>query len=89
MRLNAKALAYASAALCGGSVLFIGLANLSSPDYGRRVLELLASVYPGYTADRSIESVMIGTGYALVKGAVVGWLLGWLYNRLSKSERDQ
>ena len=83
-KLNPKALAYASAVLCGGSILLIGLINLSSPDYGLEFLELAASVYPGYSAERSIESVIIGTGYALVDGAVCGWLLGWLYNRLAK-----
>ena len=84
MKLNERALAYASATLCGGGALVIGLVNLSSPDYGREVLDLLASVYPGYTAERSLESVLILTGYALVKGAVIGWLFGWLYNRLAK-----
>jgi hypothetical protein len=34
--------------------------------------------------DRSLDSVLIGTGYALVKGTILGWLLGWLYNRLVK-----
>ena len=85
MKLDNKALAYAGAALCGGSVLVVGLINLSSPEYGREVLELLASIYPGYHAERSVESVLIGTGYALTKGAVAGWLFGWLYNRLTKS----
>ena len=84
MKLDKQALAYTGAALCGGSVLFIGLVNLSSPDYGREFLELLASVYPGYKAERSVESVIIGTGYALVKGGALGWLFGWLYNRLAK-----
>ncbi len=84
MKLDAKALAYAGAALWGASFLIVGLVNLSSPDYGREFLELLASVYPGYNADRTIESVMVGTGYALFDGAVGGWLLGWLYNRLAK-----
>ena len=84
MPLSPKALAYACAALCGGTVLWIGLINLSSVDYGWELLRLLASVYPGYHADRTLESVMIGTGYALVEGAVVGWLLGWLYNRIVK-----
>ena len=82
--LDPKALAYVCAALCGASVLVIGLINLSDPDYGLEFLELLASVYPGDTAERSVESVLIGTGYALVKGAVLGWLFGWLYNRLAK-----
>ena len=85
MRLNLRALAYASAALCGGTVLVVGLINLSSPDYGLEFLELLASVYPGYHAERSIESVLVGTGYALVEGAALGWFFGWLYNRLTKA----
>lgn len=82
--LDPRALAYVSAALCGAGVLVIGLINLSDPDYGLEFLELLASVYPGYTAERSVESVLIGAGYALVKGAALGWLFGWLYNRLVK-----
>ena len=84
MTLNPKALAYAGAALWGGSFLLIGLINLSAPGYGLEFLELLSSVYPGYTVDRTIENVFVGTGYALVDGAVSGWLFGWLYNRLTK-----
>lgn len=84
MRLNQLALAYASAALCGGGVLFIGLINLGAPEYGARWLELLASVYPGYHAERTLPGVLVGTGYALVKGGALGWLFGWLYNRLAK-----
>lgn len=86
MTLNPKALAYVSAALCGGSALVIGLLNLSSPAYGREILECLASLYPGYDADRTIESVMVLTGYALVKGWVLGWVFGWMYNRLAKHQ---
>ena len=82
MKLDPKALAYAAAALCGGSALIVGLLNLSAPDYGGKVLELLASIYPGYHAERSLASVLVLTGYALVKGAAAGWLAGWLYNRL-------
>ena len=84
MKLDPRALAYAGAALWGGSVLLVGLLNLSSPDYGREFLELLASVYPGYRVDRSVEDVLVLTGYALVKGGACGWLLGWLYNRFAK-----
>ena len=83
-RIDHKALAYTGAAVCGGCVLVIGLVNLSAPDYGREFLELLASLYPGYSTERSIESVVTLTGYALVKGAVIGWIAGWLYNRLAK-----
>ena len=85
MKLDPKALAYTGAALCGGIVLAVGLINLAAPTYGLEFLEVLSSLYPGYSAERSIESVLIGTGYALVKGAGLGWLVGWLYNRLAKS----
>ena len=84
MKLDPRALAYAGAALWGGSALLVGLLNLSSPDYGREFLELLASVYPGYRVDRSVEDVLVLTGYALVDGGVCGWLLGWLYNRFAR-----
>lgn len=84
MKLDAKAFAYVFAALCGGTVLAVGLINLVSPDYGKEFLHLLASVYPGYDGQRNINSVLVLTGYALVKGAAVGWLFGWLYNRLAK-----
>ncbi len=84
MKLDHKALAYACAAICGGSVLVVGISNLVNPDYGSEWLLLLASIFPGYTGERSFESVLIGTGYALVAGAAIGWLLGWLYNRLIK-----
>ena len=87
MRLDRTALAYALAVLWGGGILVIGLCNLAVPEYGREFLELVASVYPGYSAERSVESVLIGTGYALVDGWVGGWLLGWLYNRLVKPSK--
>lgn len=85
MKLDIKALAWAGAALWAGSFLLVGLINLSAPNYGLELLELLSSLYPGYTVDRTIESVFVGTGYALVDGAASGWLLSWLYNRVIKS----
>ena len=83
-KLDPKALSFACAVLCGSAALLVGLINLSSPDYGQEFLQLLASVYPGYDGERTIDSVLILTGYALVKGAAVGWVFGWLYNRLAK-----
>ena len=83
MKLDARALAYVSAALWGGTVLLVGLVHLAAPDYGRAFLEVMASVYPGYTVEQSLGGVLVATGYALVDGAVLGWLLGWLYNRIA------
>ncbi|MBI2174314.1 MAG: hypothetical protein HYU33_03880 [Candidatus Omnitrophica bacterium] len=84
---DVRAMTYAVAALCAGSVLAIGLANLASPSYGEEVLDLLASLYPGYHAEHTIESVLVATGYALVKGAVLGALFAWCYNRLAFRNR--
>ena len=81
-RLDGRALAYASAAVCGISALMVGLANLAVPAYGVPCLELLASIYPGYAGAGTLSSVLILTGYALVDGAILGWLFGALYNRL-------
>ena len=61
-----------------------GLMNLASPGYGQAFLDVLASVYPGYHGDRTFESILVLTGYALLNGAVVGWLLAHLSNRLVK-----
>lgn len=84
MTLDPKAMAYAAGSLCGGGALLIGLVNLSSAEYGREVLELLDAVFPGYHVDRTIESVFILTGYALVTGAALGWVLARVYNRAAK-----
>lgn len=84
MRLDPKAMAYASAALWGLAVLLVGLINLARPSYGVEFLQLVSSVYPGYHAAPSLGSVLVGTGYALVDGAVCGWLFGWLYNRAAQ-----
>lgn len=84
MKLDPKALAYVGAALWGGSVLFVGLVNLSNPGYGSEFLNVLGSVYPGYHPAHTVESVLIGTGYGLLDGAIGGWLTGWLYNRVQR-----
>lgn len=84
MRLDLKAMAYAGAALWGLAVLLVGLINLAQPAYGAAFLQGVASIYPGYHATPSLGSVLIGTGYALLDGAVCGWLFGWLYNRAAR-----
>ena len=80
MSLNIKAVAIVGAVLTGGSVLLAGLANLVFPSYGVAFLELAASLYPGYHGPAGFGSVLVGTMYALLDGAVVGALVAWLYN---------
>jgi hypothetical protein len=58
------------------------LANLLWPPYGGGFLQLLASIYPGYTAEPTFGSVLNVTLYALIDGALGGLVFAWLYNLL-------
>ena len=44
------------------------------------VCGILTSLYPGYHPEAGPISIIIGTLYALVAGAIAGGLFGWLYN---------
>lgn len=84
MKLNVRALAFAAALTWGIlAMLLTGLANLIWPSYGREFLQVMASVYPGYHATRSLGQVVIGTLYGLVDGAIGGTILAWLYNLIA------
>jgi len=85
MKLSLRALMLTVALLWGGAVLFCGLLNLIWPTYGVAFLQMVASIYPGYHATRSLGSVVVGTLYALLDGAVCGLLFAWLYNRFAKA----
>ena len=81
MKLSVKGLALALGILWGGCVLLIGLGNLLWPDYGAAFLDVARSIYPGYGKTSGLWGVIVGTLYALVDGAIVGLIFGWLYNR--------
>jgi hypothetical protein len=84
MKLNVRASAFSAALIWGIlAMLLTGLANLIWPSYGREFLQVMASVYPGYHATRSLGQVVIGTLYGLVDGAVGGAILAWLYNLIA------
>jgi hypothetical protein len=84
MKLNVRALAFSAALIWGIlAMLLTGLANLIWPSYGREFLQMMASVYPGYHATRSLGQIIIGTLYGLVDGAVGGAILAWLYNLIA------
>jgi hypothetical protein len=82
MKLNMKAVAFASAILWGGVLFVTGIANLIWPDYGSLFLQVMASVYPGYKALPSIGSVAVGALYGVLDGAIFGVVFVWLHNRL-------
>ena len=82
MRLNIRAFMLAFAILWATAVLLTGIANLFSSQYGTAFLQFMASIYPGYDASRTFGSVMVGTLYAVVDGAICGVAFAWLYNLL-------
>ena len=58
----------------------LGLLNMVYPPYGKALLDMTASFYPGYHASGAIGDLLIGVAYALVDGAVCGAILALLYN---------
>ncbi len=83
MKLSIRALALTAGLLGGGVILFVALANLASPEYGRSFLQLCSSVYPGYDAAPAFGSVIIGALYGFADGAIAGAVFAWLYNTLA------
>lgn len=67
-----------------GMILVLATANLIWPGYGRAVLDLAASIYPGYHPGPSIGSIVTGTLYGLVDGTIGGAVFAWLYNFLAR-----
>jgi hypothetical protein len=83
MRFNVITLGLTVGLFCGASMLIVASANLIWPGYGRAFLDLAASLYPGYRPGSGAGSVITGTLYALVDGAIGGAVFGWLYNLLA------
>ena len=80
MKLDVKRLAVVLALAWGGVMFLIGMANLIWPGYGQAFLEVIASLYPGYTATAGFGQVIIGTLYGILDGALAGVVFAWLYN---------
>ena len=85
MKLSVKSLVIAAALLKALCFLFVSLLNLILPPYGGALLALLSSLYLGYDPTAGAISLLVGTFYSLIAGAVAGGLFGWLYNSLVES----
>ena len=85
MKFSIKGLALASGILWGVAMLGMGLANLIWGSYGQQFLQMMASVYPGYHATRSVAEVVAGTLYGIVDGLIGGAVFAWLYNKFAGS----
>ena len=86
MKLSVKALAMTSGLVWGGAMLTCGLVNLAARPYGRRFLEVMSSVYPGFHNSRTLGDVLVGAGYGFVDGAVAGSVIAAIYNRFAHQE---
>ena len=62
MRINITAAALTVGLVWGTLGMFVtGVGNLIVPGYGQELLALMASVYPGYAATRSVGQVMMAS----------------------------
>jgi hypothetical protein len=85
MKLNIKAFAIAIGIVWSGCLLLVGMANLAWPGYGAAFLDLAASIYPGFHPGNGLASVIVGTLYGLVDGAIGGVIIALLYNTAVRS----
>jgi len=81
MRLCVRTTALTFGILWALAFFSVALAQQIWPTYGVAFLEVMDGLYPGY-APGGFGSVITGTLYAVVDGAVCGVVLAWLYNRL-------
>lgn len=80
MRLSVKGLAIAGATVFGGSVFLIAVGNMMLGGYGDALLEVAASIYPGYHGPGGIGSAIVVGLYAALDGAVAGALIALVHN---------
>ena len=86
MKLNARATALTFGIIWGGTVMTTSVANIFLPRYGKRFLQMIASIYPGFHAEGTAKDALVGAGYAFADGAVGGLIVSALYNRLAPEE---
>ena len=83
MKLSLAGVVAAAALVKAVGFLFVALMNVLFRPYGGAYLALLTSIYPGYDPVSGPLSILLGTLYSLIAGAVAGLLFGWLYNLLA------
>ncbi len=87
MRLSVRSMAFAGGVMWGVMCMFVvGLGNMMWSGFGQGLLDLAASIYPGYQATPSIGQVLLGTLYGLLDGAIGGAIFAWLYNRVAAAQ---
>jgi hypothetical protein len=80
MQLNLKAFAITCGVLWATIFFFVAVANQIWIGYGDAFLKVVASVYPGYHAGKSMLDLIVGVVYAVIDGIVGGFVFAWCYN---------
>ncbi len=79
MKLNAVSLGVAGGILWGAMMLILTWICMAN-GYASMWLEVMSSVYPGYSI--SFAGSIIGLLYGFADGFIGLFILGWLYNQL-------
>ncbi len=79
MRLDTKATAITGGLVWSSVMLLTGVMNLVWAGYGEQLLQVMASLYPGFHAG-SFGQVLLGTCYGFFDGAILGLLVALAYN---------
>lgn len=87
--LDPRAASLAGAIALAGMCLIVGLANLVMPDYGVAFLAVMDSIYFGLVPGGTAASVVAMTVLSAIDGAVLGFLVVWLYDRLARIPTDE
>ena len=80
MKINIKRVSLTLAIFVDILMLVVGLSRLIWPDYAQGFVEVMASLYPGYTGAATVSQTIIGSLYGAVDGAICGAVFGCLYN---------
>ncbi len=85
MRLNVRAMALTIGILWAIAFFLIAAGQQVWPTYGVAFLEVMDGLYPGYEPG-GFGSVLVGSLYAVVDGAIGGGIFAWVYNRFHRAE---
>jgi len=77
--LNAKKFGIAGAIVWSVCVFLCTLLSIYT-GYAKELLELVASIYPGYTI--SLAGAFVGLVWAFVDAFIALYIFAWLYNKL-------
>lgn len=89
MKLSIPGLSLAAAVAWSSAILFVSVCNLIWPDYGVAFLDVIGSIYPGFSSDNSVVNVLIGSAWAFFDGAVGGAIIAAIHNLVARGPQTK